>query len=74
MTQEEIEQVAKLVLAAQRNNIRCVRCGWIGPEDKLYASGSIGRLTCLQCHDGYHWDRAAPGRWFLKTKKRWWEL
>jgi hypothetical protein len=68
VTEEELKEISKrqaaIVLAALRNNIRCCRCGWVGPEEKLYPSGSLARKTCPNCHDAYHWDRADPGRWF----------
>lgn len=68
MTDDDILRIAAkaaaLVLEKMRNNVRCVRCGWIGPEEKLYPSGTIARLTCPNCHDGYHWDRAGTGRWY----------
>ncbi len=67
MTEQEIKEVVKSVLAALRVNVRCTRCGWIGPEEQLYPSGSLARLTCPQCHDGYHWRRAAQGRWFTEA-------
>lgn len=68
MTPDEIKTIATAAaeetLAKLRNNCRCNKCGWVGAKESLVPTGSIARLSCPRCFDGYHLQHAAPYRWF----------
>ena len=50
MTDQELQRLVNLAAEALRermyNNCRCKLCGWVGPEEKLIATGSVAELQC----------------------------
>ena len=64
---ERLASMVARVMACAHNNVRC-KCGWVGPHDMLRAAGSLARLHCPNCGEGYDWISATTNQFFLAAE------